>query len=92
MIPIGTRVSADGDIGHVEEYDPNHPLFITVRILTPNNEPSAVCSTYWLRDVVPVGENVIPMPKSAEWWEESRQFCAAIEAALIEEVEGRQGR
>lgn len=84
MIPVGTRVSANGEIGHVEEYDTDHPLFISVRCLTPNNEPSCLVGTYWLKDVVPVGENVIPMPRSKAWWAEAREFCAAIEAVLEE--------
>ena len=83
-IPIGTRVSTDGEIGHVEEYDPDHPDFISVRALTPNNEPSCVVTTHWLKDVQPVGDNVIPMPRSAEWWAEARAFHAQVEAVLVE--------
>lgn len=71
----------NGDIGHVEAIDGE---FIDVRVLTPNNEPSCCITICHESQLTPVDDNVIPMPRSDEWWEESRRFCAAVECALNE--------
>ena len=88
---IEMRVSVDGEIGHIEQDDPEFerqfPEYVHVRWLTPNNEPSCVCGTVSRDKVVPVSDHVVPMQRSSEWWTEARAFCGAIEAALLEELD-----
>jgi len=83
---IGARVvHADGGVGYVEAVDnDNGYATVDVRWLTPNNVPSCVVSTCSPGSIRVVSDSVVPMPRSAEWWEQSRAFCAAIEAALKE--------
>lgn len=84
---IGNRIAhtTNGGVGHVEQIDGD---WIDVRWLTPNNEPSCMVSVCRAESLVLVGENVIPQPRSVEWWEESRAFCGAIRAALEHELQG----
>lgn len=84
---IGSRVVivCTGDIGYVEEQDEDQG-WLGVRLLTPNNEPSCLVSWAPAEIVRPVGDNVVPMGKSKEWWAQAREFCSAIEAALEEEL------
>lgn len=75
----------EGTVGHVEKIEYFGGIcFMDVRALTPNNEPSCVVSTCYATNLEVVSEKVVPMPRSAAWWEESRRFCAAIEQALEE--------
>lgn len=75
------KVRKGGDLGHIEEVEIiGRFAWYGVRLLTPDNEPS-VCVT-WTDRVEPVSDNVVPLPRSKEWWAESRAFCAAVEAAL----------
>lgn len=89
MFENGQRVANEhGEVGHVEPDDlcDNDPLFSDstyVRWLTPNNEPSCCCSTCFMRDLIAVPDSVLPMQRNAEWWAQSREFCAQIEAALL---------
>ena len=81
---IGTRViHKDGSIGSIEaiDNDPGYPT-VDVRLLTPNNEPSACICTSQLKDLTPVSDNVVPMQRNKEWWKEAKAFCSAIENAL----------
>lgn len=86
----GQRVAnGGGEVGHIEadELCDTDPLFRDcsyVRWLTPNNEPSCVCSTCDTKDLMTVPESVVPMQRNAEWWAESRAFCAQVEAAMSE--------
>lgn len=78
---IGTRVVTPcGDVGHIEESVDDIGM-VKVRVLTPKNTPSCVCSwciPHELKD----GTNVLPMPRSKAWYAESRAFCGEVAAAL----------
>lgn len=79
---VGERVAMrDGTIGHIESID-DDGIFCDVRALTPNNEPSCCVSMCYTDSLTAVPDTVVPMPRSKEWWAESRAFCAAVEAAL----------
>ena len=80
---IGQRVlkERDGQVGHVESVDDD---FTDVRWLTPHNKPSCCVGMCWTKDLIPVPDSVIAQPRSEEWWEESRRFCAAIEGAVTQ--------
>lgn len=88
MLAVGTRVAnSDGEVGHIEADDlcDNDPIFKDssyVRWLTPNNEPSCVCSTCHTADLIVVPESVVPMQRNAAWWAESREFCGRIADVL----------
>ena len=90
-LEVGQRVlhRTEG-VGIVEAKDLIFPPTVDVRWLTPNNEPSVLTSCVMdARDLQPVPDNVVPMPRSEEWWREAREFCRAIEWALIvDEQEG----
>ena len=83
---LGQRVAHDYEgVGHVESIETRYPPTIDVRWLTPNNEPSALVSCVMdIERLVPVADNVIPYPKSQEWWNEAREFCAAIQGAIAQ--------
>ena len=88
---VGDRVIFRGDIGHIEsvEYlnDESLPC-VDVRWVTPNNEPSVLTSTVFnIDELKKIPDNVLPMPKSKEWWAESKAFCEAIETILLNEFE-----
>jgi len=86
-VDIGSRVATRcGESGHVENIEDD---LYGVRLLTPNNEPS--CLVTWTDSVEPVGEHVVPAPKSAQWWDEAETFCGAIQAALQEELAKEEG-
>ena len=95
MFDIGQRVvNEHGEVGHIESDDlcDNDPLFEDcsyVRWLTPNNEPSCVCSTCDTGNLRPVPDSVVPMQRNAEWWEESRAFCSAVEGAMAAAEESK---
>lgn len=78
---IGDRVAhRDGNVGHIEAMDDE---YIDVRWLTPRNVPSCCVSICSHSDLTVVPKSVVPQPRSDEWWEQSRAFCAAIENVLI---------
>lgn len=81
---VGQRVAhTDGSIGIVEnKYMDNDDLTTDVRWLTPNNELSCCVSLCWNKNLIPVLDSVIPMPRNKEWWEEAKQFHNAIEAII----------
>lgn len=89
MFEHGQRVANQrGEVGHIEPDDlcDNDPIFsgsTYVRWLTPNNEPSCVCSTCYTKDLIAVPDSVLPMQRNAEWWAESRAFCSQVNAALL---------
>jgi hypothetical protein len=74
---------ANEGVGYVESIDADGE-FCDVRWLTPNNEPSCVVSGLSISRCVPVGDNVLPQPRSKEWWREAREFCSMVESALRE--------
>ena len=81
----GDRVAhSDGGVGYVEAVDGD---LIDVRWLTPHNKPSCVVSLCHGGSLTPAGDNVLPQPRSAEWWEQSHAFCDAIEQAINNENE-----
>ena len=88
MFKHGQRVvNTYGEVGHIEpdELCDDDPIFADcsyVRWLTPNNEPSCCCSTIRTNDLTAALDSVVPMQRNAEWWAESRAFCAQVEAVL----------
>ncbi len=63
--------------------NPGYPL-VDVRWFTPNNTLSACISMCRSRNLKCVSDKVVPMPRSDEWWQESREFCAGIERAIYD--------
>jgi hypothetical protein len=92
---IGDRVlyKPDGGIGHIEaiDLDDSEMPCVDVRWLTPNNEPSVLTSCVLMDQLVHVGENVVPQPRSKEWWDEAREFCAGVEGAVMEMLQEEGG-
>ncbi|MFB5646023.1 MAG: hypothetical protein ACE5R3_05425 [Nitrosopumilaceae archaeon] len=85
---VGQRVAhKDGNIGIVEnEYGDNDEITTDVRWLTPNNEPSVLTSLCLNEDLTLVGNNVVPMKKSREWWRKAREFQKALESIITESL------
>ena len=85
---VGDRViTVSGSIGYIESIDGD---FADVRYLTPKNEPSCCVGILFLKNLKPVGENVIPAPKSEEWYEEARKFHSVVESAIEAIKEGEK--
>ena len=85
----GDRVvhEIDGDIGHVESIVDIESGYIDVRWLTPHNVPSCVVSCCPIAILARVGTNVVPRPRSREWWIEANEFNAMIQSILMNELE-----
>lgn len=88
--PVGTRVFVEGQgVGHIDALEVDRILgpIYDVRWLTPLNKPSCCISmcipSHLIREVP---ESVVPQPRSKEWWAESREFCAAVEHMLLEDI------
>jgi hypothetical protein len=78
---LGDRVvTPGGDVGHIEEFDDD---IARVRLLTPKNEPSVCSSWCWLVDLKD-GTNILPQPRSKEWFRQSAMFMLAVTGALKE--------
>jgi len=91
---IGDRVliKHTGDVGHITNMDMSDDLgYCDVRVLTPNNEPSVLTTVCPIKELVKVSENVVPAPKSEEWWQESREFCSMVESLLSEVIPEEEG-
>ena len=91
---IGDRVviKCTGDVGHITNMDMSDDLgYCDVEVLTPNNEPSVLTTVCPIEELVKVSKNVVPAPKSEEWWQESREFCSMVESFLSEVVSGEEG-
>jgi hypothetical protein len=83
---VGNRVCHRRDgVGIVESVD-NDPRWpnADVRWLTPKNKPSCCVSLCDQADLVVVGENVLPQPRSKAWHEESKRFYEMISRAITE--------
>ena len=73
----------NGSVGYVEavDDDPNFPC-ADVRWQTPKNVPSCVVSLCRQQDLIVVGDNVLPQPRSKDWHRQSREFCSLIAAVI----------
>lgn len=87
---VGDRVHVEGDgLGHVQTVESWHDGKMgwryEVRWLTPDNEPSCLC-TFGIAEarLRKVGDNVLPQPRSAAWKAESHALYEQITAALEE--------
>lgn len=83
---IGDRVCHnDGGVGYVEAVDngPRCPN-ADVRWQTPDNKPSCVVSLCAQSDLVVVGDNVLPQPRSKAWKRKSREFYEFITSVISE--------
>jgi hypothetical protein len=76
-LKIGDRVVniLRGEVGIVETVDGE---FVDYRCLTPKNEPSCCLTMTMKENLVVVGDNVLPQPRSKEWFRESAEFCAGL--------------
>ncbi len=80
---IGARVAlSDGSIGHVESIDADFDNMCDVRMLTPNNTPSASVGLCIMDNLTLVPDSVVPMQRSKAWWAEAREFHAMIINAI----------
>ena len=78
---VGDRViTCRGELGHVENIIDD--MFADVRYLTPNNKPSCCVGLVWLRELTHIGENVVPIQKNKEWWEEANRFYGIVKDAI----------
>ncbi len=63
---IGDRVAKnDGGVGHIESIGER---FADVRWQTPHNTPSCCVGTCDIKELIPVSDNVLPQPRSREWY------------------------
>lgn len=70
-----------GHIGIVKEINGE---YVDVNWLTFTNVPSVLTSCCLISNLKIVGENVVPMPKSAEWQRKSDEFFNQIIVACHE--------
>jgi hypothetical protein len=77
---IGQRVvTPSGSVGLIEEIDDDG---VTVRLLTPDDEPSC-CSSWCFPGQLRDGARVRPMPRSKAWKAKAAAFNSGICAALL---------
>lgn len=80
---LGDRVvTPDGSVGIIEEIDmPDLGGYASVRLRTPDDEPSIVsscCPVDRLKD----GTNILPQPRSREWKRNAAEFTAHVTRAM----------
>ena len=79
-------IQNNGDIGYIEDTDELKEYdYIDVRLLTPKNELSCCVTCVPVECVIKVSDNVVPMPKSDEWFAKAFEFINGVERALLEE-------